>query len=108
MQAGGPPRFVPTLTEVVHDDADDAPLQGGGAAPGACGQPQAGDTVAGTSPYPHPSLAAWQDALAQPLGEALARILADCPPPPGAAAAQVSLALQAALVHAAQVRHPRN
>lgn len=108
MQAGGPPRFVPTLTEVVHDASDDAPMHGDGAAPGMSGARQAGDAHAAAGAHPDPSLAAWQAALAQALDEALVRVLAGCPPPPGASTAQVSQALQAALAQSAQVRHPRN
>lgn len=108
MQDGSPPRFVPTLTEVVHDPSDDAPLHGAGASMGAPADLQTGLVHPTEGSHTDPSLASWQAALARPLEEALARVLSACPPPPGADAAHASQALQAAVLQAAQVRHPRN
>lgn len=100
MDAGIPPRFVPTLTEVVHDAADDAPVQV--ATPPADPAGPAG--VAAASP----ELEAWQIELTAILGDTLSCALQSWPPPASCGPQQVQQALQAAWAQACDVAFTRH
>lgn len=102
MDASGPPRFVPTLTEVVQGDPDDASL--GTPAPSLADAPAG----AGAALAAAPSLVAWQADLAPLLLQALAGALQACPVPAGGEPDQVRQSLRAALAQASEVLLPRN
>lgn len=89
MNAGQPPRFVPTLTEVVHDPVDDALPQGG-----FDGSPAV--------PAHEADLASWQAAVTAHLRPALASALQACPPPGDASSEPVRQALLGALAQACE------
>lgn len=103
MQSGVPPRFVPTLTEVVPADPADAPAPAG---PGTPGAPAGGGAADASGQAPQ--LQAWQLELDARLQQAVAGVLQSCPSPAGASQAQVQQAVQAALARAGAVLHARN